>query len=171
MGRRVCGGRWDWHHHRGSPQVLDASRHHRDSHSYGGPGSMGSLGHRRDVPVAAEAAAAAMSAVSKRNQDQGESSSSRRFEPLCPGYRAHSQRPATGPRPGGRRRRRSDHNSRQVQFREAPPIGHSPLAIKPLTPVFSSLRFSPAVDCHRAQIRIDSPADTGKQTGVLLPYG
>ena len=23
MGRRVCGGRWDWHHHRGSPQVLD----------------------------------------------------------------------------------------------------------------------------------------------------
>ena len=40
------------------------------------------------------------------------------------------------------------------------------LTIKPLTPVFSSLTFSPAVDCHPAQIRIDSRTDTGKQTGV-----
>ena len=59
MGRRVCGSRWDWHHHRGNPQVLDASHHHRGRHSYGGPSSMGSLGRRRDVPVSADAAAAA----------------------------------------------------------------------------------------------------------------
>ena len=32
--------------------------------------------------------------------------------------------------------------------------------------------FSPGVDCHVAQIRIDSPEETGKQTGVLLsPIG
>ena len=40
------------------------------------------------------------------------------------------------------------------------------LAIKPLTPVFSSLTFPPVVDCHPLQIRIDSPEETGKQTGV-----
>ena len=43
------------------------------------------------------------------------------------------------------------------------------MAIKPLTPVFSSLTFSPAVDCHPAQIRIDSPEEAGKQPPVLLP--
>ena len=115
MGRPVDRRRWDCHSHRGSPVELGAHRHHRHSHSYGGPGSMGSLGHRRDVPFAAGAAAASTSAVSKRNQDQGECSSSRRFEPLCPGYRAHSQRPATGPRPGGRRRRRSDGELRNAE--------------------------------------------------------
>ena len=44
-----------------------------------------------------------------------------------------------------------------------------PLAIKPLTTVFSSLTFSPAVVCHPAQIRIDSLEEAGKQTGILLP--
>ena len=40
----------------------------------------------------------------------------------------------------------------------------------PSTPVFSSLTFSPAVDCHPAQIRIDSPEEAGKQPPpVLLP--
>ena len=39
---------------------------HRDSHSYGGPSSMGSLGRRRDVPVAADAAAASTSAISNK---------------------------------------------------------------------------------------------------------
>ena len=43
------------------------------------------------------------------------------------------------------------------------------MAIKPLTPVFSILTFSPVVVCHPAQIRIDSPEEAGKQTGVLLP--
>ena len=42
------------------------------------------------------------------------------------------------------------------------------LAIKPLTPVFSTSPFSPVVVCHPAQIRIDSPGETGKQTGVCL---
>ena len=43
------------------------------------------------------------------------------------------------------------------------------LVIKPLGAIFSILTFSPAVDCHPAQIWIDSPAEPGKQTGVLLP--
>ena len=43
------------------------------------------------------------------------------------------------------------------------------LANKPLAPVFSSLAFSPAVDCHPLQIRIDSGKESGKQTGVSLP--
>ena len=40
------------------------------------------------------------------------------------------------------------------------------LANKPLAPVFSSLAFSPAVDCHPLQIRIDSGKESVKQTGV-----
>ena len=43
-----------------------------------------------------------------------------------------------------------------------------PLAINPLTPVFSIRTLSPGVICHVAQIRIDSPEETGKQTGVFL---
>ena len=44
------------------------------------------------------------------------------------------------------------------------------LANKPLASVFSSLAFSPAVDCHPLQIRIDSGKDTGKQPGGLLVF-
>ena len=55
----------------------------------------------------------------------------------------------------------------QAQLRQALLLTINPhLTIKPLTLVFSSLTFSPAVDCHRAQIRIDSGKESGKQTGV-----
>ena len=43
------------------------------------------------------------------------------------------------------------------------------LAIKPLIPVFSRPVFSPLVDCHPVQIRIDCWEETGKQTGDNLP--
>ena len=69
---------------------------------------------------------------------------------------------ALSPRP-----RRGNSSPRGSQQKHQRPTGH-PLANKPLTPVFSMPAFSPAVDCHPAQIRIDSPADTGKQPGSLF---
>ena len=55
------------------------------------------------------------SAISKRNQNQIDFSTSRHLRPLWPGCTAPSQRPTTGPGLGGIRRRRSGEELRSAE--------------------------------------------------------